>query len=278
MRIFVTGGTGFIGSYVLACALNDGHEVVALRRSVSSNTVIPLPSQPNWLERSLSSINDRDLQGCDAIIHLASAGVSPKNVSWQNLIDTNVVGSALLASTAHSAGVRRLVVAGTCHEYGHSAMQYDAVPANAPLEPTNLYGASKAAAYQLVSTFARTHAIELYYGRIFSAYGEGQYEENFWPSLRKAALNGQDFPMTGGTQIRDFMPVEAVASKLIEACLRTDLQPGEPHVENIGSGIPKTLLAFAQQEWKHLNASGRILPGALADRPGEVHRFVPLLP
>lgn len=278
MRIFLTGATGFIGSYFLLLALKAGHKVLALRRMPSSAPVVPLPHEPFWIEGSLQDISVNDLHGCDVVVHLASAGVSPKQVPWLDLIDSNVVGSAHVIAMAHAAGVRRIVVAGTCHEYGASAALYDAIPPDAPLRPLNLYGASKAAAYELLTTFAREHGLELFYGRIFSAYGDGQYEGNFWPSLRRAALNGQDFPMTTGTQIRDFMPVEAVASQLLKACERMDLRASEPCIENIGMGHPQTLLAFAEQEWQRFGASGQILPGARADRPDDVQRFVPLLP
>ena len=278
MRIFLTGGTGFIGSHFLALALKAGHEVVALRRAASSAVVVPLPHEPHWIDGSLEALSIRDLSGCAVMVHLASAGVSPKQVPWEELVQANVVGSAHVVSVAHDAGIRRIVIAGTCHEYGVSAMKYDAIPTDAALEPLNLYGASKAAAYQLVSAFARVHELELFYGRIFSAYGEGQYEGNFWPSLRKAAINGQDFLMTSGSQIRDFMPVESVAAELLRACHRSDLRPGEPRIENIGTGHPQTLLSFAKQEWERFGASGQIIPGARADRPNDDQRLVPLLP
>lgn len=277
MRIFLTGATGFIGSHFLALALKAGHEVVALRRTTSSATEVCLPDEPHWIEGSLESLSVCDFQGCTVVVHLASAGVSPKQVPWPELVQSNVVGSVHVVATAHAAAIRRIVVAGTCHEYGATAMGYDAIPADAALEPLNLYGASKAAAYQLVSAFARVHGLELFYGRIFSAYGEGQYEGNFWPSLRKAALNGEDFPMTSGRQIRDFMPVEAVATQLLEACCRADIKPGEPLVKNIGSGRPMTLLVFARQEWARLGSSGKIVPGAIADRHGEAPRMIPML-
>ena len=83
--------------------------------------------------------------------------------------------------------------------------------------------------------------------------------------------------MTKGTQIRDFMRVEDVAQKLIQACQRLDLLPGEPYIENIGSGKATSLVDFARSEWIRLGATGRILPGSIPDRPGDVHRLVPLL-
>lgn len=277
MRIFLTGGTGFIGSHFMKQALAKHHDLVALRRSAGTQPVVPLPCQPRWLEKGLVELEPEDLEGCEVVVHLASAGVSPKQVPWQQLVEANVMGSAALIATAQAAGIRRLVVAGTCHEYGVSARRYEAIPVEAPLEPNNLYGASKAAAYQLLAAYARVQGLELFYGRIFSAYGEGQYDGNFWPSLLKAALSGADFPMTSGSQVRDFMPVEDVAAALLDACQRPDLRAGEPCVENIGTGRPRTLLDFAEQEWKRFGGKGRLLPGHVADRADEVDRFAPLI-
>ncbi len=270
MRIFLTGGTGFIGSYFLAQALEEGIDLVALRRSAGSQPVVPLPRQPRWLEKELSQLEPQDMEGCEVVVHLASAGVSPKQVPWLDLLEVNVIGSASLIATTCAAGIRRLVVAGTCHEYGTSALRYEQIPVEAPLEPKNLYGASKAAAYQLLAAYARTQDLEMFYGRIFNAYGEGQYCGNFWPSLREAALSGADFPMTNGTQTRCFSPVEDVAAALLEACQRPDIRAGVPCVENICTGRPMTLLAFAEQEWQRFGAKGRLLPGRVPERPDEV--------
>jgi UDP-glucose 4-epimerase len=275
MRLFLTGGTGFIGSHVLAAALAAGHQVLALRRSPASAPVIPLPHQPQWCEGNLHSLAAAQLEGVEAVLHLASAGVSPKPASWDELVQANVAGSLRLLERAAEAGVRRCVVAGTSHEYGNAARRYDAIPPDAPLEPLSPYGASKAAAFQLLRAFAIARGLELFYGRIFSSYGEGQFEGNFWPSLRRAALAGDDFPMTSGRQISDFIPVAAVAAHLLQACRRDDIGAGVPLVTNVGSGVATSLLAFAEAEWERLRATGRLLPASLPDRPDQIERYVP---
>lgn len=275
MRLFITGGTGFIGSHVLAAALAAGHEVRALRRSSRSAPVIPLPCQPQWCEGDLHSLAASDLEGVEAVLHLASAGVSPKQVPWDELVQANVSGSLRLLERAAEAGVGRCVVAGSSHEYGNAARRFEAIPPDAPLEPMSAYGASKAAAFQLLRAFAIAQGLELFYGRIFSAYGEGQFEGNFWPSLRRAALAGDDFPMTSGRQVSDFIPVAEVATHLLEACGRPDVAPGRPLVVNIGSGAATSLLAFAEAEWSRLAATGRLLPASLPDRPDQIERYVP---
>jgi UDP-glucose 4-epimerase len=275
MRLFLTGSTGFIGSHVLSAALSAGHEVLALRRSAASEPAISLPCQPVWCDGDLNTLEFDWLEGVDVVLHLASAGVSPKQASWRDFLEVNLLGTLSLLELASSAGVGRVVVSGSCHEYGHAALRYEAIPPDAPLEPLTAYGATKAAAFQLIRTFAIERNLELFYGRIFSAYGEGQYEGNFWPSLVNAALSGSDYPMTSGTQISNFISVSAVAAYLLEASVRPDISPGSPLVVNIGSGLSCSLLAFAQSEWKRLGASGNLLPGRLPDRPNQIERYVP---
>jgi len=176
MRLFLTGSTGFIGSHVLSAALAAGHEVRALQRSATSVPLIPLPRQPIWCEGDMNSSDAEWLEGVDVVLHLASVGVSPKQATWSELVEVNVVGSLRLLELAARTGVRRCVVAGTSHEYGNTARRFYAIPPNAPLEPLNAYGSSKAAAFQLLRTFAIESRLELCYCRIFSAYGEGQSE------------------------------------------------------------------------------------------------------
>jgi UDP-glucose 4-epimerase len=250
MQLFLTGGTGFIGSHVLVAALVVGHEVRALRRTTSSVPVIALPCQPQWCEGDLHTLTASQLEGVEAVLHLASAGVSPKKASWSELVQANVVGSLRLFELAAESGVRRCVVAGTSHEYGNAARRYFAIPPDAPLEPFSAYGASKAAAFQLLRIFSIEQGLELFYGRIFSVYGEGQFAGNFWP-------------------------VSAVASHLLEACTRPDIRSGVPLVTNIGSGVAPSLLAFAKAEWGLLGATGRLLPASLPDRPDQIERYVP---
>jgi UDP-glucose 4-epimerase len=273
--LFLTGGTGFIGSYVLRAALASGHQVRALRRSSTARPVIDLPCEPQWVTGTLQTLDPAQMVGVDAVIHLASAGVSPKQATWEELLETNVVGSLRVLEIGELAGIRRFAMAGTCHEYGATADRYEAIPPNAALEPLNSYGASKAAAFQMLRTFALERNLELFYGRIFSAYADGQYEKNFWPSLRKAALAGENFPMTSGQQVSDFIPAEAVADYFVAACSRPDIKAGRPLVVNIGSGTASTLLSFAQQQWRHFEAHGKLLPNHLPDRPNQIRRYAP---
>ena len=276
MKIFLTGGTGFIGTHFLRSPLAVGHEIVALRRD-GSRPCLPIPFEPTWIHRALDAVTPDDLAGCDVLVHLASPGVSPKKASWNELFHWNVTATLRLVEQARLAGVRRVVVAGTFAEYGRSADRFDPIPADAPLEPTYGYAASKAASSVALSAYAIEYGMELAYLRVFSAFGDGQYEANFWPALRKAALSGEDFPMTQGGQVRDYLPVENVAAAFWRASIAVPLAAGRPCVANIGSGRPVTMREFAEEWWAHFGATGHLLVGALPYRPNEVMRFVPFI-
>ena len=275
MRIFVTGGTGFIGSHFLNAALAAGNQVRALRRSQNSRPRIPLDREPDWITKPMTDVSVEDLRNADAFVHLAAVGVSPQEADLATLTRVNVTESRDLWLKAAKAGIRRFVICGSCFEYGKSAERYDFIPSDAPLEPTTAYGASKAAANMAALAFAKEKQVELIVLRPFHVFGEGQHEKNFWPSLKAAALAGKDFPMTPGGQWRDFTPVETVARAFLQAAEQTGIRPGVPHLENIGTGSPQTLKGFAELWWKKWDARGSLQIGALPYREGEIMRYVP---
>ena len=277
MKIFVTGGTGFIGSHFLQKALAAGHEVVALKRAESFPR-IPLREQPQWLVKEMSDVSVEDFHGTQALVHLAAHSANLPYDTLGECLRWNVWESCLLVEKAIAANVRRFIIAGSCAEYGTSGERYDFIPTDAPLEPTQSYSISKAAASVALAGLAREKKLEMLIGRIFQVFGEGEWESRLWPSLRKAALSGEDFPMTEGEQVKDFISVQEVAEAFLHAAARNDLKPGEPRFENIGTGKPQTLRAFAEHWWKQWNAPGKLLVGALPYRPHEVMRFVPQLP
>lgn len=277
MNILITGGTGFIGSHLLHLLGSTTHNVIAVRRR-DSRPCIDIGVEPLWLEKSMDQICPSDFTGIDVFVHLASVGVSPKAATWHELFYWNVTVMLDLMEKAHLAGVKRFVLTGSFAEYGLSADKYDFIPPDAPLLPTSPYAASKAAGFIAANAFAIERRIELCYLRIFSAYGEGQYINNFWPSLRAAALGGDDFLMTPGEQIRDFIPVEDVAKAILRSIEAPNFEAtGRLLVTNIGSGNPISMREFAERLWVEWQAKGKIIVGAKQYRPNEPMRYVPLV-
>lgn len=274
MRIFLTGGTGFIGSHLLEQALAAGHDVVALRRP-GAEARIPLDKQPHWLEGGLTDDWSEALASCEAFIHLAAYGVADGAHDWEGCFQTNVINSLRLWRQAVAAGIRRFLIVGSCFEYGRSGERYDFIPVTAPLEPTTAYGASKAAATMAALALAVEEQLELVVARPFHVYGKGEAEGRFWPSLVSAALGENDLLMTEGNQVRDFQPVEQAAKQLLRSIVNPSQKAGIPVLINLGSGLPQTLYSFAESEWRKHQARGQIIRGAILFRENEILRYVP---
>jgi nucleoside-diphosphate-sugar epimerase len=274
MRLFLTGGTGFIGSHFIDQAHAAGHEVVALRRP-GSRPRLPLAKEPQWVDGELDGDHTAALQGCEVFVHLASHTPNPPYDTLERCLYWNVVASIKLAEQARAAGISRFLIAGSCFEYGRAAERYDAIPVDAPLEPVISYPVSKAAASVAFLALGRQAGVRLQLSRIFQVYGEGEQATRLWPSLRRAALAGEDFPMSAGEQWRDFIAVQDVAAHFVQSLACEHITPGEPVVRHVASGRPQRLIDFAQHWWRHWGATGQLIPGAVPYRPGEVMRLVP---
>jgi len=274
MKVFVTGGCGFIGCHVINALLIQGFEVIALRR-FDSSPCIKLSAEPKWVLGDLAKCPVGAFDGCDALIHLAAAGVTDLN-NWDECFSVNLDQSLALWQRAVRAGIHSFVIAGSCFEYGASALKYERIPVDAPLLPTAAYHASKASATMAACALAVEERLSIKILRPFHVYGEGEGATRFWPALRKAALAGEDFSMTYGEQIRDFTPVDIVASAFLNS-LGNVGKAGEPEIKNIGTGISQSLRSFALYWWNEWSAKGKLRFGEINYRDGEIMHYVPEL-
>lgn len=275
MRLFVTGATGFIGSHFVNRAHAAGHDLICLRRP-GSNCRVPLGKQPRWLDGSLEDDWGDALTDCDAVVHLAAHSANVPYDTLANCLRWNLTAPLILFDRARDVGVTRFVVAGTGFEYGTSGERYESIPTDAPLLPTMTYPASKAAAAIAFGQWTIEHGVRLQYLRIFQVFGLGEAESRLWPSLKRAALAGEDFSLTAGEQIRDFTPVADVVETLLAAVERSDrVSEGKPEFRHVGTGKPQSLRSFVEYWWDHWGASGQLHFGAKPYRQNEVMRYVP---
>lgn len=274
MKIFLTGGTGFIGSHFINVAMEKGYDVVALRRKGSVQNV-PLVEEPLWVEGDLNSGFEKEFASCSVLVHLAAHSPNPPYDSLEQCLYWNLTASLNFCIKAAEAGISQFVVAGSSFEYGRAGERYKYIPADAPLEPVDSYPTSKAAASIAFYGWAVERALSMQILRIFQVYGEGEPEGRLWPSLRGAAEAGEDFPMTEGQQVRDFVHVHDVATAIVDALEFDNVSPGQPILRNIGSGREQTVREFSEYWWNFWNAKGKLEIGKLEYRANNLLRIVP---
>src|SRR5271168_737402 len=170
MKIFVTGHRGFIGAHLVDVLKQEGHAVVGcdLKLFEGCNWE-PLVEPARELIKDVRTIEARDLDGCDCVMHLAAISNDPMGeLNAQLTFDINRDASIRLANTAKQAGVPRFLFAGSCSIYGKGEkLDLDETD---PLNPLTAYARSKIETEQAVSKLADGSFAPVYL-RNATAYG-----------------------------------------------------------------------------------------------------------
>lgn len=265
MRVLITGAFGFIGRHLLLRLFEESDIEIFLldREKYVPSTFFPHQASG----RSVSGIIQADLRDIgrlkryladiqpDIIFHLAAAGVGDPFLAVADALNHNLHGTLNLLQAAFSGGLthhqpQKIIISRTPGEY--SAM--------------NTYAASKAAAWQFCTMYARTRGWPIVAGAVYQAYGPGQPAQRLLPAAIIAALNGQDFPMTAGKQQKDWIYVTDVIAGFM-ALYAAEVAPGT--TVDLGSGQLTSVAEVAQQVYAIVGGPGRPLLGALPSRPGE---------
>ena len=138
------------------------------------------------------------------------------------------------------------LVTGTCFEYG---MQSGPISKNTETNPNNSYGLAKDFLRKKLQLLQKRHDFYLTWARLFYMYGDGQSESSLFSQLKKSVLdNKKVFKMSGGEQIRDYLPVSEVAKQLVLLSKQTK----NIGIINVCSGKPKSVRGIVEQ-WIYEN-------------------------
>ena len=154
MRVLVTGHKGYIGTVMVPMLLKEGHEVVGLDSDlyVRCNFGEVTEEVPH-IKKDIRDIELSDVEGFDAVIHLAGLSNDPLgDLDPQLTFEINYLASVNLAKLAKQAGVKRYVFSSSCSNYGASGNNL--INENADFKPVTIYGRSKVLVEKEVSKLA----------------------------------------------------------------------------------------------------------------------------
>jgi dTDP-glucose 4,6-dehydratase len=277
MNILVTGGSGFIGSNFVRHLLREhpGDRVTnldALTYAGNPENLRDLEHDPRY-RFVKGDIGDTALvrevmAGVDAVVHMAAeTHVDRSNAGADDFLRTNVTGTYALLEAARALRVPRFLAVSTDEVYGSIASGH--AREVDPLNPSNPYSASKAAADLLALAYWHTHHLPVVVTRSSNNFGPYQYPEKVIPLFVTNALEDRALPLYGdGQNVRDWIYV-------LDNCAAIDLvlrRGREGEVYNIGGGNEVANVTLTRRILDLLGKPQSLIT-PVTDRPGHDRRY-----
>jgi UDP-glucose 4-epimerase len=283
MRILVTGGAGYVGSFAVRALVAAGHEILVVD-DLRQGHAAAIPGVPliegDFGDRAKMTqwLGDH---AAEAVMHFAGSTSVAESVRDPGLhYRNNTSGTIALLEAMHDVGVRKLVFSSTAAVYGESSES--PLSEDAPYAPTCAYGRSKLAIEWALADFGTAHGFSSCALRYFNAAGaseDGAFGEDHEPETHLipivfAALSGKrphvelygdDYDTPDGTCLRDYVHVEDLAAAHVLAIESCDA-PGH-RAFNVGSGTGSSVREVIDRV---AEISRRPVPTRLAARrPGD---------
>ena len=278
MKIFVTGGAGFIGSNFInhVLGLAKGYSIVNYDKLTYAGNLANLDSvadnpQYTFVKGDICdpAAVEAAMAGCQTVVHFAAESHVDRSIyEPAPVIETNVTGTFVLMQVARKLNIQKFVHISTDEVYGDMAPGAFA-DENSPLQPSSPYSASKASSDLLVRSYVRTFGFPAVITRASNNYGPFQFPEKFLPLMITNALDDKPLPIYGdGKQERDWLHV-------LDNCrgILAVLEGGRVgEVYNIGGLDVVENLTMAR---RLLRATGKTesLLSYVKDRPGHDRRY-----
>lgn len=229
MMILVTGGSGFIGRYVVNKLVAEGRKVLVVTRNKrymqvpeTDNVTIVETSLAN-IEDLISKLQDYDIKSC---IHLAWEGIPDYSYEMSS---KNLQYGLNILKICKRFGVKNLVITGSCWEYRNPE---GSISVNSEIDYSNAFKAAKNSLHMMAHAFCVENGIHLNWMRLFYVYGPGQRSGSLIPHIIKCFEDGKQPELNGAYNENDFVYVEDAA----DAIVRCTLNHSYPETLNVGSG------------------------------------------
>lgn len=235
MKAFVTGASGFIGSYLVKALVNDNHQVLCLKRPTSDlSNLDDYAEKVNWTNTTEAWQNAFREFNPNIVYNLAWNGVSSTDrINWEMQI-SNIQLQQEILDLVLETECKKFVGIGSQSEYGNFENKIDE---NYPINPKTAYAATKVASLTILKSFCEINDIEWYWFRLFPVFGPHETEKWLIPSLIKNIFTQDSMDFTPGEQKLAYLYVGECA-KAIEMPINIT---GKSGIYNVCSNNPLSL-------------------------------------
>ena len=278
MRLLVTGGAGFIGSYICEKYVMNGDHVICLDNFMNGNlsNIHHLLGYSNF-ELIVGDIRDEELvnktmMDVDAVFHLAAQIHVDRSVLEPKLTySINVFGTQTILEAARKHDTEKVINASTCEIYGN--YEYVPIDENHPLNCPHPYGTSKIAADRMCKSYSHSYGMNILVPRFGNIFGPRQKDAGYGAALAiftNRVLHNKPPQIYGdGLQTRDYTYIEDIV-RLYDLLLNTNKKVTDTF--NVGSGREYRILDLAN---KIIKIAGKDLkPVHVKPRHNELRRLL----
>jgi nucleoside-diphosphate-sugar epimerase len=235
-KILITGHEGYIGSVMTPHLAQAGYDITGMDTGYFSEcTLVPGAENVKTIHKDIRDLNAEDLEGFDAVIHLAALSNDPignLNDGWTE--DINFHASVKLAELASQAGVSRFLFSSSCIMYG--ASNAAVVTEESPLDPKTEYARSKVKAEAAITKMATASfsPIFLRNGTIYGVSPRMRFDTVFNDLVGSATTTGKVIVLSDGKPWRPVVHVQDVA-RMFQAALEAPIEAVHNQAFNAGA-------------------------------------------
>lgn len=269
-KVLVTGATGFVGNYVVNELLNKGFAVTATSSSLEKASAMEWFNKVKYIPFNFNEFDEAvDYYGYfgqpDMLIHLAWEGLP--NYKEDFHLTRNLPLQQSFLQNLLKNGLKDLTVTGTCFEYG---MKDGCLIETMECEPANPYAIAKNELRIKLEKLTAVYHCSFKWIRLFYMYGKGQSPKSLISQLDKALENGDAvFNMSGGEQVRDFLPIEKAAEYIVSIAAQKKVKG----IINCCSGKPVSVKDFVRDYLQVKKKNIQLNPGYYPYPDYEAMRF-----
>lgn len=223
MKVLITGATGFLGNYVINELIKfDCHTIIASGRDEKKVRHFEWFNKVNFIATDLNYIQENCFdyfKQPDLLIHLSWEGLP----NYKDLFhfERNLFANYFFLKNMLEHGLKDLSVIGTCFEYG---MQSGCLNEKLETKPITSYGLAKDTLRKFLEQLKLKMDFDLKWIRLFYMYGKGQNPNSILSQLDTALEKKEpSFNMSGGEQLRDYLPIEKVGEYIVKIALQNQV-------------------------------------------------------
>ena len=251
MKILVTGGGGFIGSWLVKCLLNDGHQITILDNlsNCTKSQISHLTEKGAiFAKGDITKINEIEnlFAGHELVVHLAAqidVNESIKNPDFNYTV--NVKGTKNVLDACIKNNVKKIIAVSSSAVYGNVTVL--PITETTLLQPISPYGQSKLDMEKLLQEYSKNYDLDSISLRLFNVYGLGQtdaYAGVITKFMKNIQENSPLVIFGDGTYSRDFIAIEDVVKGFQNAIANITGKKGNCY--NIATGVSTSILDLAK--------------------------------